>query len=313
MALVDYSSSSAAGSDTEREPRQPPAKRRKDGSASSEEVVSGASESAMPAMPPLPPAFHDLYASTVRHSVVDDRGLHQGRRRQNPHVPGNWPSHLYVEWHPTKAQHDTLDELVGLVGAELGDDVELHSSLTSDLGAPLPLHISLSRPLSLPTADKEAFLEKLTHALGGGGADAFAVRPGGLAWYPSPDSGRTFLTLGVATSGTHGDAEPAGDDPANAEPTNAELTALLRRCNAVATLFDQPPLYQGKRGEAVGSAFHVSIGWTFGLPDEQAARRALRLPGRARFRGLRAWAIEVSGVKAKIGNVVSHIALARCR
>ncbi|POR35488.1 U6 snRNA phosphodiesterase [Tolypocladium paradoxum] len=297
MALVDYSSSSAAESDTDDEPQQRPANRCQHGGANSEKDINGAPESAMP---PLPPAFHDLYASSVRHSVVDDPSLHQGRKRQNPHVPGTWPSHVYVEWHPTKAQHDTLDELVGLVEAELGDDVTLHNFLTSDLGAQLPLHISLSRPLSLPTAEKDAFLEKLTHAMRRSGTEAFAVRPNGLAWHRSPDSDRTFLVLRVATSGR----------PDDAAPPNAELVALLTRCNAVAALFGQPALYQGNRGTAVGTAFHVSIGWTFGLPGEEASLRVRGLFERTQFQAVRAWEIGVSGVKAKIGNVVSHISLA---
>lgn len=106
MALVDYSSSSSAS--TESLHQQPPAKRRKAGDSEtstlshpSSRAVKVDGQDGKPTkrsvMPPLPSTFHDLYASTVRQSVVDDPSLHHGRKRQTPHIVGNWPSHLYIE------------------------------------------------------------------------------------------------------------------------------------------------------------------------------------------------------------------------
>lgn len=49
------------------------------------------------APPPLPAAFHDLYAGAARLSNADNPALHGGRVRAIPHVPGNWSTHVYLE------------------------------------------------------------------------------------------------------------------------------------------------------------------------------------------------------------------------
>lgn len=185
---------------------------------------------------------------------------------------------------------------------ELNGEIELHHFLTSDLGAPLPLHISLSRPISLPSADKDRFYENLESSLHASGIRPFTVTPRGLAWYSSPDSNRTFLIIRVTThdSSTNDMTAP-----------NPELLALLRRCNTVAATFGQPPLYQQTKNEPVGTAFHVSIAWSFGLPQEVTSLRTLKVLKKRQFADVRQWEIDVSAIKVKIGNVVHHVALSR--
>jgi hypothetical protein len=85
MGLVDYSDSEAdEEEENEGHETAPPAKRRR---------VPGAPSN----LPPLPQSFRDLYSSTVRTSTQDDPSLHGGRKRVIPHVPGNWPTHVYLE------------------------------------------------------------------------------------------------------------------------------------------------------------------------------------------------------------------------
>lgn len=189
-------------------------------------------------------------------------------------------------------------------------EIELFNFLTSDLGSPLPLHISLSRPLSLSTGSKDEFLEMITQTLTGSGIAPFIVRPRGLAWYRSPDSDRTFLILRVASGRTK--AGPESEETARIP--NPELTALLARSNTVVTQFDQPTLYQrnandADTGDAVGTAFHISIGWTFHLPGDKLSLETLTLFRQSKFVDIRDWEVNVTGIKAKIGNVVNHIAL----
>ncbi|OAA62289.1 Unidentified protein family UPF0406 [Cordyceps fumosorosea ARSEF 2679] len=294
MALVDYSSSGEDDGNGATPPHgKPPAKRQKTRGSS-----TGGNE-----MPPLPPEFHDLYAATVRQSTVDDPSLHQGRKRQVPHIAGQWPSHVYIEWRPSLEQHAVLTRLLAGASSALGSSGgdELQSLVTSDLETPLPLHVSLSRPLSLATADKDEFLRRAEASLGGGGVRPFVVQPSRLAWFTSPDSGRSFLVLSIEAA-----AGAATED-------GGPLMALLRASNAVATRFSQPLLYADE--DTARTAFHLSIAWTLARPRRELRDEDEEEPGGLSTWHLPlpdevlAWRIAVDSVKVKIGNVVTSVAL----
>ncbi|KAI1077377.1 U6 snRNA phosphodiesterase Usb1 [Whalleya microplaca] len=323
MALVDYSSS-----DSEPEPESAAeatstsraVKRRK---TSLDQHEDGRTEPGKSALPPLPSAFHDLYASTVRVSTTDDPTLHQGRKRVNPHKVGNWPSHLYIEWHPTPSERTTLSTLLTSIQSAISG-VTLTSFLTSDLGAPQPLHISLSRPIVLGTAQKDDFLAQLVAGVGRSGVGPFDLFPCALAWHRTAESARSFLVLRVASTSTPADSvtptttgttvastTTTTTAAANSNPNpNPELTTLLSTSNALARSFSQPPLYASSSSSSssgVGSAFHISLAWTFAPPDAELTRVTEAAFGAGdAVRGMR---VRVEGVKAKIGNVVTHVGL----
>lgn len=207
-----------------------------------------------------------------------------------------------------------LDALVKRTQRQIGQDVHLHSFLTSDLGTPLPLHISLSKPLSLPTFRKDDYLSKIQDAIYTSGIGRFSLKAAGLAWHKSPESDRTFFVLRLVTARK---AVPQDSvDKRNSWPlsTNPELTTILVKCNAVAAHFEQPPLYQqnvGDAADAADAAFHISVGWTMGSPDEETCLMALKNFRDAQFGDIRNWEIAVDGVKVKMGNVISHVSLSR--
>ncbi|KAI2614848.1 hypothetical protein GGR54DRAFT_650835 [Hypoxylon sp. NC1633] len=354
MALVDYSSSDSEPA--AEEPTSVSAKRRKISHGTNKPLNETAA-----ALPPLPAAFHDLYASTVRVSTTDDPALHQGRKRVNPHKAGNWPSHLYIEWHPTPPQLHQLTSLLSALTLALSPlSVTLHSFLTSDLGAPQPLHVSLSRPIVLSTAQKDGFLEQLTSRIGGCGVAPFDLAPRGLEWHRTRESERSFLVLSVgaatdtitATTPTspastdpnspllqrgrkaagpaldghteqEQEEEPVSTTPQatptnNAKPPqpppqsqNPELTTLLHHCNALAKAHAQPPLYASRPGTGSrADAFHISIAWSFAEPTAEVRRRTEEVFTRMGLGGeILGTRVRVDGIKAKIGNVVTHVQL----
>ncbi|EHY53933.1 poly(U)-specific 3'-to-5' RNA exonuclease [Exophiala dermatitidis] len=204
--------------------------------------------------PPLPPSFASLYATNVRTFAADDPSLHAGRKRQIPHVAGNWPTHVFLEWTPSRDQVEILDGVIDRVQQRnLGDiadsgggtpSVKLHSFLRSELGALLPLHISLSAPLVLRTDQKSAFQERFCDELrttrssttttdgcrsGNSsrlGLQPFTVHVTGLDWVANQDGSRWFLVLKLS------------------RPDNDELNTLLAVCNEVARRFGLQPLYE---------------------------------------------------------------------
>ena len=89
MGLVDYSDSEGEDEHENDKAQQGCT----DSPASKKRRLSNAPSS----LPPLPQSFRDLYSSTVRTSTQDDPSLHGGRKRVTPHVPGNWPTHVYLE------------------------------------------------------------------------------------------------------------------------------------------------------------------------------------------------------------------------
>lgn len=317
MALVDYDSNSDSDPDDSAVP----------GPASKKRKLSAAATT----LPPLPNAFHDLYASTVRLSNTDDPSLHQGRKRQVPHIAGNWPSHLYIEWHPSGSEHSLLTSLLSTLSERLSaaeGNVEVQDFLVSELGAPLPLHISLSRPLSLTTGQKDEFLAQLRDVVARAGGREFELRPTALEWHRTHESSRSFLVLRVVSSAacpsqpsTEGAPEGARKDKTK---KNAELSTLLRHCNTLCRSFRQPELYAFKPPETeeteaegggtgtgdVGDAFHISVAWAFAEPTERLRQITEEVFGMDKYReSVGGISIKVDGVKAKIGNVVTHLPL----
>ncbi|KAK5124263.1 hypothetical protein LTR85_001966 [Meristemomyces frigidus] len=301
MVLVEYSDSSGEEDEL---PMPPPAKKRRVSS------VHAASE-----LPPLPTTFLDLYSSTARTSTQDDPSLHGGRKRVTPHVEGNWPTHVYLEWHPQPAESQALADLIAAQtqtrpASAKSKDEAVHSLLQNELGVSLPLHVSLSRPLVLRTEQRDAFLDQLRKGIQSSGVRAFSAKPAELRWHPNETGSRYFLVLSLQ------------------RPKDSELQKLLNASNAVAKRFQQPVLYEDdgiRHGEAVASAspkFHISIAWSLAPPSPGDAH-----PTTSTGRAIEAsdasatnltteahdFDIAFSDVKVRIGQDVTTIPLAVSR
>ncbi|KAL2063506.1 hypothetical protein VTL71DRAFT_5311 [Oculimacula yallundae] len=315
MALVDYPSSSEEDNNTisnTSKPNNPittPNLKRKRDTPSY--------------LPPLPSAFHDLYASTTRVSVKDDPSLHEGRKRVIPHIEGNWPTHIYIEWCPSSTEDASLSNLIAALQKEgpLDERSKVHSSVTSDVGVPLPLHISLSRSLGFSTARKDDFVESLSRVLKASGIRPFAITFTSLKWVPNFEKTRWFLVLSIT------------------KPESDGLNKILHVCNSVVKSYGQPPLYpKPPTGSAIQAskkqenrkslfssnkgtastdwtelqdatdAFHISLAWTLQDPSKELLELTETV-AKEHFDKLREIRVKVENVKCKVGNVVTSIPL----
>lgn len=295
--LVDYSDSGSE-SDHDNTSRINPARKRK----AEAQLVDRSSKK----LPPLPSTFHSLYTAAARASTTDDPALHGGRIRQVPHVVGNWPTHIYLEWYPSPTDVVLLEDInrisLNSISGRTSSPKEalVHDLLRSDLGALLPLHVSLSAPLVLRTEQKTLFEERLADRLRKLRVSAFTVNVVGFDWVSNHDATRFFLVLRLS--------KPEGD----------QLNVLLHACNTSAREFELTQLYDvpaevhvsTDKGEVFdipdnSSAFHISIAWTLQRPTEDAARQ-LSSTVVDRCRGLE---IKFESLKLKIGNTVLNILL----
>ncbi|MCJ1404897.1 poly(U)-specific 3'-to-5' RNA exonuclease [Xylographa trunciseda] len=317
MPLVDYSDSedSEHGETRKNEAGKPQSSGKYSPKKGLKRKLSGILTSDLP---PLPDAFHDLYASNSRVSTQDDPTLHGGRQRGTPHVDGQWPSHVYIEWYPTSAESTKLATLIQKIDGEVfHGHAKLQSLLQSELGAELPLHISLSRSLMLSADERQPFVDTFKRFLDKSTTRPFDVQVSGLQWVANYEKTRCFLVLQLA------------------RPAENTLNALLWASNESAKAFSKPTIYikpeieaaevrqrgRGMRGSqpdgrsrAVNringtpdctSCFHISIAWSHTMLSNDI-RAGISSTYSADIKEL---PISVKAVKVKIGNTVTSLLL----
>ncbi|KAK6504046.1 poly(U)-specific 3'-to-5' RNA exonuclease [Arthrobotrys conoides] len=268
----------------------------------------GPSQSQSPSsasLPPLPSKFHDLYTAAPRLTKEDDPSAHGGRHRAIPHVEGNWPTHLYFEWHLNTLELGKVGRLLQ-VAVEAIESYEkfhnyekfkLESFLYSDLGTQLPLHISMSRPIVLKTEERDGFVAELEKGVERSGVQSFDVQFTSLEWVPNQDRTRWFWVM-RATS------------PMLSQYRQTLLSSLLATCNHVVRNHNQPELYLIDSRGVTREGFHVSIGWSLTEPSKDLCEGILAaiLSNRSELSDL---TMKCDTLKVKIGNIVHAVELKR--
>ena len=121
------------------------------------------------------------------------------------HVPGNWPSHVYLRVSPSVALDAATERAVACARAHLRDDKSAVVPVAPADGA-APHHLSLSRPFTLRAHQIAPFVDALRAALVAAGcAVPLRIALGGeapsLAVLVNDERTRTFIALRLGGDG----------------------------------------------------------------------------------------------------------------
>ncbi|KAF8312331.1 hypothetical protein DL93DRAFT_2126061 [Clavulina sp. PMI_390] len=168
---------------------------------------------------------------------IDNPSLHQGRTRSQPHVEGNWATHIYVLLKLSSSHHPKLLKLLRrAVAAATRRVPQLHSFLDSSGdqgGNETELHISLSRPLFIREHQKD--LVKGAVKQSASSKSCFRASFASFTTFTNDDKTRAFLSVEIGAG-------------------HAECEELALGLNDVLDELRQQGYYAEPR-------FHASIAW----------------------------------------------------
>jgi len=177
----------------------------------------------------LPSALPVLPSSFLSPAPVsDDPTAHQGRRRLQPHVEGQFAGHVYVSVPLNAKMCKVLHAALNLAKDKVP---EIHSLLGDN--AKHPLHISLSRPIYLRAHQREEFKRAIRRLASE--STPFTASFACFTSFTNDERTRTFLSLEMGAG-------------------HSELQRLSNALTPHLNFLHQKTYYDQPR-------FHASIAW----------------------------------------------------
>jgi len=192
-------------------------------------------------LPPLPAKMQALIQQQqAEETKYSDPSKHQGRIRNFGHVPGNWPTHVYIKVHKSTTLLNVLQAHRAKVQLQTQQSDDWHwfpdNKATNVDGD--SLHVSLSRTVALREHQIIPFVDKLRNTVEKEKCPNFAVSLGGIEWYTNDEKTRSFASL----SCKHG---------------RDQVCKLIEMVNSVFRVFDLPLYYKNPSP-------HATFGWSLG-------------------------------------------------